>query len=55
MELVRVERPGPQLEEAKALLVEYWKRWRSTARWAFAMPRLAFPTPGALCLELTLR
>jgi len=25
MQLVRVERPGPQLEEARALLVEYWK------------------------------
>jgi putative acetyltransferase len=25
MQLVRIERPGPQLEEAKALLVEYWR------------------------------
>jgi len=30
MQLVRVERPGPQLEEARALLVEYWKSFGFT-------------------------
>src|SRR5882762_4705022 len=30
MQLVRVDRPGPQLEEAKALLVEYWKSFGFT-------------------------
>jgi len=30
MQLVRVERPGPQLEEARARLVEYWKSFGFT-------------------------
>jgi len=30
MQLVRVERPAPQLEEAKALLVEYWRSFGFT-------------------------
>src|SRR3989440_1044174 len=30
MPLVRVDRPGPQLEEARALLVEYWKSFGFT-------------------------
>src|SRR5882762_10491662 len=109
MQLVRVDRPGPQLEEAKALLVEYWKSFGFTPcfqgfdqelaalpgdyappRGALllapgrgcvavrpldaetaemkqavalyrsmgfrdAAPYLPEPTPGALCLELTLR
>ena len=50
MQLVRVERPGPGLEEARALLVEH----RSMG-FGEAAPYLADPTPGALCLELLLR
>jgi ribosomal protein S18 acetylase RimI-like enzyme len=30
MQLVRVERPGPELEEARALLVEYWRSFGFT-------------------------
>ena len=69
---MRVERPGPQLEEAKALLVEYWRSFGFTPcfqgfdqelavalyrsmGFRDAAPYLPEPTPGALCLELTLR
>ena len=51
MQLVRIERPGPQLEEAKALLVELYR----SMGFREAAPYLPEPTPGALCLELTLR
>ena len=56
MQLVRVERPGPQLEEAKALLVEYWKSFGFTPCFQgfdqelAALPGSYVPPRGALLL-----
>ena len=56
MQLVRVERPGPQLEEAKALLVEYWKSFGFTPCFQgfdqelAALPGSYAPPRGALLL-----
>ena len=56
MQLVRVDRPGPQLEEAKALLVEYWKSFGFTPCFQgfdqelAALPGDYAPPRGALLL-----
>src|SRR2546427_671180 len=56
MPLVRVDRPGPQLEEAKALLVEYWKSFGFTPCFQgfdqelAALPGDYAPPRGALLL-----
>jgi len=56
MQLVRVERPGPQLEEARALLVEYWKSFGFTSCFQgfdqelAGLPGAYAPPRGALLL-----
>jgi len=56
VQLVRIERPGPQLEEAKALLVEYWRSFGFTPcfqgfdRELAALPGDYAPPRGALLL-----
>jgi ribosomal protein S18 acetylase RimI-like enzyme len=65
MQLMRVERPGPHLEEAKALLVEYWNsfgftpcfqgfdRELATLPGAYAPPRgTLLLAPGQGCVAL---
>jgi ribosomal protein S18 acetylase RimI-like enzyme len=56
VQLLRIERPGPQLEEAKALLVEYWRSFGFTPcfqgfdRELAALPGDYAPPRGALLL-----
>jgi ribosomal protein S18 acetylase RimI-like enzyme len=56
MQLVRIERPGQQLEDAKALLVEYWRSFGFTPCFQgfdqelAALPGDYSPPRGALLL-----
>jgi putative acetyltransferase len=56
MQLMRVERPGPQLEEARSLLIEYWKSFGFTPCFQgfdqelAALPGAYAPPRGALLL-----
>jgi len=58
MQLVRVDRPGPRLEETRSLFLDKMAEAVALYRamgFVETGPYLPQPTPGALCLELSLR